>query len=122
MTPTALLSGRHDERFKLYFIDVGLMTKASRVPAESLLRDDFFALNRGSTMEQLVGQELLAYADASEPSDLYYWSREKKGSAAEVDYVVAIDDKVVPIEVKAGSTGRLKSLQVFLQEKNAIGY
>lgn len=112
-----LISTRNEQHFKLHFIDVGLMTKASRLPADILLQDNFFALNRGSTMEQLVGQELLAYTPANEPGSLYYWDREKKGSSAEIDYIVAIDDCVIPIEVKAGSTGRLKSLQVFLQEK-----
>jgi len=113
-----LISTRNDQRFKLHFIDVGLMIKASRLPAELLLQDNFFALNRGAIMEQFVGQELLAYTPAEEAGTLNYWSREKKGSSAEVDYVVAIDDRVIPIEVKAGSTGRLKSLQVFLAEKN----
>jgi len=112
-----LISTRNDQRFKLHFIDVGLMTKASRLPADILLQENFFALNRGSTMEQFVGQELLAYTPAEEAGSLDYWSREKTGSSAEVDYIVAVDDYVIPIEVKAGSTGRLKSLHVFLQEK-----
>lgn len=112
-----LISTQNDQRFKLHFIDVGLMTKASRLSAEILLQENFFALNRGSTMEQLVGQELLAYTPAEEPGSLNYWSREKSGSSAEVDYIVAVDNHVIPIEVKSGSTGRLKSLQVFLQEK-----
>jgi predicted AAA+ superfamily ATPase len=109
---------RNDQRFKLHFIDVGLMVKASRLSAELILKDDFFALNRGAIMEQFVGQELLAYTPAEESGALYYWSREKKGSSAEVDFIVAVDDQVIPIEVKAGSTGRLKSMQVFLAEKN----
>lgn len=112
-----LISTRNDERYKLHFLDVGLMTKASRLPADLLLQENFFVLNRGSTMEQLVGQELLAYTPAEEDGSLNYWSREKKGSSAEVDYIIAVDNHVIPIEVKAGSTGRLKSLQVFLQEK-----
>ena len=93
------------------------MLKASRLPAQLLLQNDFFALNRGAIMEQFVGQELLAYTPADEVGSLDYWCREKKGSSAEVDYIVAIDEHVIPIEVKAGSTGRLKSLQVFLTEK-----
>jgi predicted AAA+ superfamily ATPase len=112
-----LISTRNDQRFKLNFIDVGLMTKASRLPADILLQDNFFALNRGSTMEQFIGQELLAYTPTDEQGELYYWSRDKKGSSAEVDYLIGVDNDVIPIEVKAGSTGRLKSLQVFLQEK-----
>lgn len=114
-----LISTRHDERYKLHFIDVGLMTKTSRIPPEVLLQEDFFALNRGSTMEQLVGQELLAYTPPEEAGALYYWSRDKKNSTAEVDYLIAVDNHVIPIEVKAGATGRLKSIQVFMQEKKS---
>lgn len=112
-----LISTRDEQRFKLHFLDTGLMVKATHLPANILLQDDFFSLNRGSIMEQLVGQELLAYTAAEEPGALYYWSRDKKGSMAELDYLVAVDDQIIPIEVKAGSTGRLKSLQIFLQEK-----
>ena len=43
--------------------------------------------------------------------------REKAGSSAEVDYVVNIEGKIIPIEVKSGATGRLRSLQLFMQEK-----
>jgi len=43
--------------------------------------------------------------------------RQTRGSNAEVDFVIAVGDQVVPVEVKAGKTGTLKSLHVFLQEK-----
>jgi len=48
---------------------------------------------------------------------LFYWHREQKNANAEVDYLRAHKDHIVPIEVRAGSSGRLKSLQVFLAEK-----
>lgn len=116
-----LSTTKHEEQYKLHFLDVGLMTKATRLPADLLLREDFFSLNRGSMMEELVGQELLAYEPNNQVGELYYWSRkkEKSSSQAEVDYVIAVDDRIVPIEVKAGTTGRLKSLHLFMQEKHA---
>lgn len=49
--------------------------------------------------------------------EIYYWNREKKNSAAEVDYLMANGSNIIPIEVKAGKTGRLKSLHLFLDEK-----
>ena len=48
-----------------------------------------------------------------------YGNREKRGSAAEVDYLVPFEGQVLPVEVKAGKTGTLRSLHVFLQEKGA---
>jgi predicted AAA+ superfamily ATPase len=43
-----------------------------------------------------------------------FWVREKKQSNAEVDYVITHHDKLIPIEVKSGSTGRLRSLHQFI--------
>ncbi len=63
---------------------------------------------------------LLLYTNEpwAEPS-LYYWNRPSKGSTAEVDYLIEYDGHILPIEVKAGATGRLKSLQMFVQERHA---
>ena len=52
-----------------------------------------------------------------EERPLYYWHREAKNANAEVDYVWAHEDQVVPVEVRAGRSGSLKSLQIFLAEK-----
>lgn len=49
---------------------------------------------------------------------MYYWEREKKGADAEVDFVMEVGNQVIPIEVKAGPKGRLRSLQQFILEKN----
>jgi predicted AAA+ superfamily ATPase len=51
-------------------------------------------------------------------SELFYWDRQKPNSSAEVDYVININDRIIPIEIKAGKTGSLRSLQLFLNEKN----
>lgn len=52
-----------------------------------------------------------------EPS-LFYWSRDKKGSAAELDYIINLQQHVIPVEVKSGKFGTLRSLHTFLHEKN----
>ena len=82
-------------------------------------------LNRtfdGRLAEQFVGQELLAESLlGSEGRNLYYWAREAKSSTAEVDYLVARQGKVFPLEVKAGKSGSLKSLHRYLQEFGGEG-
>jgi hypothetical protein len=50
--------------------------------------------------------------------ELYYWVREQAHSSAELDYVWQYENRIIPIEIKAGKTGRLKSLHYFIQEKN----
>ncbi|MDA0838082.1 MAG: DUF4143 domain-containing protein [Planctomycetota bacterium] len=74
-------------------------------------------VNGGALCEQYVGQHLLHQQPAYMTPDLFYWNRETRGSAAEVDYLFPLAGKVLPIEVKAGKTGALRSLHVFVQEK-----
>lgn len=113
-----LISLINEKKFKIVFLDVGLMVRASRMSAELWLDENLVMVNRGAIAEQFVGQELLAYDSCSESPNLYFWHRDKKSSMAEVDYIQAYDSKIIPIEVKAGSTGQLKSLQILMQEKN----
>ena len=80
---------------------------------------DIMLLNRGMLSEQFVGQELLAYTDRHEQGRLFFWVREQKGSSAEVDYVITAGEDIIPIEVKSGATGKLKSLKIFMEEKKS---
>ncbi len=107
-----------DRKFKALFLDVGLMTTASGLTLLDLEQaDDVMLVNRGALCEQLVGQHLLYSAPPWEEPQLFYWAREKPGSSAEVDYLVSQGREIIPVEVKAGKTGTLKSLHLFLREK-----
>jgi hypothetical protein len=59
----------------------------------------------------------LAFLHPGKPS-LHYWLREGKVDNAEVDFVVVTDGKILPVEVKAGAAGSLKSVHQFCLEKN----
>jgi predicted AAA+ superfamily ATPase len=107
------------KKFKLLFIDIGLANCSSLLSPELLLNQDLFLLNEGALSEQLVGQELMALQAMDDEPHLFFWCRETKNSQAEVDYLLPVAGNIVPIEVKAGSTGRLKSLQLFMEEKNS---
>jgi len=48
---------------------------------------------------------------------LYYWVREAKSAAAEIDYLITNGQQLIPVEIKAGTMGSLKSLHQFLKEK-----
>ncbi len=117
-----LFAGMNEHKSKLFFIDVGLVNRAMLLDVEVLFQQDIMLINQGALAEQFVAQEFLAYQDRHDSGQLFYWIRDKKGSEAEVDYVVSIGNQIVPIEVKSGSTGRLKSIRVFMNEKkSAIG-
>ena len=108
-----------ENKFKLLFLDAGLVNCANKLDMQVAWEQDFLQINAGALAEQFVGQELLAYANPYMQAQLYYWSREKKGAAAEVDYLIQEGEAILPIEVKAGTTGSLKSLAQFLAEKDA---
>jgi len=108
----------NENRRKMIFIDVGLLSHASRLSMREMLSQELILLNQGALTEQFVGQELCAYSRSYEKSQLFYWQREKPGNA-EVDYIIHVDGVIFPIEVKSGKTGRLRSLQQFMQEKSS---
>lgn len=104
----------NEKKFKLLFVDVGLVLASMRVEMQHILNEKHILTTRGQLSEQVVGQELLGYSPCDDEPMLYFWMRDKAGSQAEVDYLYQYDDKVLPIEVKSGRAGRLKSLYLYL--------
>lgn len=113
-----LISLINEKKFKILFLDIGLVMRSTRLQSEILLKEDVLLINRGELAEQFVGQELLAYSPYEEEAHLYFWQREERSSQAEIDFITNVESQIIPIEVKAGATGRLKSLHAFLKEKN----
>jgi predicted AAA+ superfamily ATPase len=114
------LGGDSKDSFrKVILLDVGLFHALAGTPAG----DVFPALGslapgvRGQLAEQLAGQALLA---AGEPSgdgpELFYWQREG-GRPGEIDFLLQVGSRIVPIELKAGSAGAMKSLHQFMFDK-----
>lgn len=100
---------------RLHVLDTGLMNYFAGIQREILSTDDLSKVYQGTMIEHLVGQELLAFQHQA-MSALHFWTREKKTSVAEVDYVFPFEDKLVPIEVKSGKEGSLRSLHLFMDE------
>lgn len=108
-----------ENRFKILFLDIGLLHTAHKVDINELWEKDILQVHSGRLAEQFVGQQLLSMGDLYENPQLFFWKRESKNSSAEVDYLLTVGSGIIPIEVKAGKTGRLRSLQIFMQEKNS---
>ena len=107
-----------EKRFKVLFLDVGLLSSAVGLNLLDYEKaEDVMMVNAGAVCEQFVGQHLLFSQDLYRAPELHYWVREKKSSSAEVDYVISQGPSIVPIEVKSGKGGTLKSLHLFLREK-----
>jgi predicted AAA+ superfamily ATPase len=98
---------------RLQFLDIGLVNYAAGLQGQYFEHSDLHSFYRGKIAEMLVGQELLA-AEASTPHKPVFWVREKRQAPAEVDFVVQHGKYAVPVEVKCGSTGSLRSLHQFI--------
>lgn len=110
-----LMADINENVYKLLFMDVGMAAWLTGVDWIALQALDGRALvNEGKLAEQFVGQHLLS---PLAPPACIYWLRELKAANAEVDYVMATGNQVIPIEVKAGKSGTLKSLQQFVLHK-----
>lgn len=113
------LGAEVNEKFsKVIMLDCGLCSASLGLSLHQIRSvSEISMINNGGMAEQLVGQLLRTITPPYIPPALYYWHREKKGASAEVDYVVQHEQQVIPIEVKAGTTGTLKSLHQFMKEK-----
>jgi predicted AAA+ superfamily ATPase len=112
-----------DKTFKLVFLDIGLGQCLSGIkPADLINAASLAGTHEGRLAEQFIGQELLASCDeASEGGHLFYWKRNARGSSAEVDYLLSRSGKIIPVEVKSGVSGRLRSLHLYLQNYGGQG-
>ena len=106
------------QKFKVFFLDVGLCHRILGLNLSQLYveRKELLS-NRGAIAEQFVAQELLSYFGSNKTPQLYYWHREAASAKAEVDLITEHQSSVLPIEVKSRKTGSLKSLHLFLKEK-----
>ena len=98
---------------KLQLLDTGLVNYFSGLQADVFGTKDLNSLYGGRIIEHLVGQAILA-TQSSMLFQLHFWVREKNQANAEVDFVLPHGNKVIPIEVKSGATGRLRSLFQFM--------
>lgn len=112
------------KKFKIFFLDIGLALKIlgiriSDFPLLSL--DDL--ISKGGIAEQFVAQQIMSQSSDSTTNELYYWHREEKSAAAEVDFLVENGQSIIPIEVKSGVNKGKKSLSIFMAEKKCkLGY
>ena len=109
----------NERKFKVLFLDVGLMTTALGL-APFLQREDQSLVNEGAVAEQFVGQHLLYPPLSYVAPELTFWARDTRSSSAEVDYLLPLPGAVSPVEVKAGKTGALRSMHMFLEEKGRV--
>lgn len=102
---------------RLQFLDTGLVNYELNIQADMLAMDDLNNSYKGAIIPHLITQELISLNTINyhKPN---FWVREKSQSSAEVDVVIPYKDKIIPIEVKSGKTGTLKSLHQFIEQSD----
>ena len=108
------------KKFKSLLHDSGIFQQIAGLRITDLLiAANIDMMNKGNIAEGFAGVEFIKYSQVHEKKQLYYWHREKRGSSAEVDYLIEQGTQVVPVEVKSGSTGKMQSLNLFMDEKKS---
>jgi hypothetical protein len=113
------LGAQTNDKFRKYLIfDTGIFQRFLNLDlSELFLNTEISLVNKGVIAELYTGLELIKSQPYNQASSLHYWQREKKGSQAEVDYVIELGNRIVPIEVKSGIKGKMQSLRIFMEEK-----
>lgn len=75
-------------------------------------------VNKGIVTELTVGLELMKASNPQSRYELFYWENLERNATSEVEYVIAKNARCLPIEVKAGTSGKMKSLRLFMIRKN----
>jgi uncharacterized protein len=107
-----------ENHFKVNFLDIGLVVRSMFLDYPNINADNHLNVYSGILTEQFVTQEILTLHDPFEKPEYYFWKRDKKGSSAEVDLLFQFQSSIIPIEIKSGKTGSLKSLQIYKKEYN----
>ncbi len=100
---------------RLQFLDTGILNHALNIQAQMLSKSDLSETFNGAIIPHLVTQELISLNEISANLP-QFWVREKRQSSAEVDLLYTYRDKVIPIEIKSGSKGTLRSLHQFIEK------
>ena len=101
--------------FKTFFLDCGLVNHLcgiTRITVDELKTRSF--INEGRIAEQFIAQHLTSFGRPTSPPNLTYWLRKGRSVNAEVDFLVQLQHDIVPVEVKSGKSGSLKSLLQFV--------
>lgn len=121
------LGSETDESYqKILLLDSGLtlrLLNLSYGDVTSLISDILHSpsnelVNKGPMAEMVAGLELLRYQNPNIRHDLYYWAKQERNSSAEVDYIMSYHGEILPIEVKSGVQGGMKSMWMFMELKH----
>lgn len=111
------LNPNYKRKPKIQFLDTGLLNFAAGIQSHLLKLDDLNKFFKGYIVNHMVFQEHLAQTNRINQLP-YFWTREKANSNAEIDWVIPFKQHLYPVEIKSGSSGRLRSLMEFIDRSD----
>lgn len=121
------LGGEEDRDCRKYLLlDTGLLLRMQDISMNNMTQNATFILtstaselvNKGPLAEMIAGLEIVRYKEPNMRHELHYWLRQAKNAIAEVDYLVTVNNTVLPIEVKSDTQGGMKSLWSFMRDRS----
>ena len=111
---------------KFIYLDSGLLLRildlelgGAEPLTQQILTDTAAQLvDKGNLTEMVAGWEIVKYSSPRTQNDLYWWENLERGTTSEVDYLLAHNMRILPVEVKSGISGKMKSLHLFMRNKN----
>ena len=105
------------KRPRLQFLDTGMLNQVLLLQGEMIGINDLNDFYRGKIIQHLVYQELISIHEEISYKP-HFWVREEKDSNSEVDLVYRYEKYIIPIEIKSGKQGKLRSLHQFVERTN----
>ncbi|MFC2086513.1 DUF4143 domain-containing protein [Bacteroidota bacterium] len=102
---------------RIQFLDTGLLNNILEIQADMLGLKDLSYAYKGAVIPHLITQELVSL-NTNRDKKPHFWVRDKAQASSEVDLIYVHKNKVIPIEIKSGATGSLKSLHQFIERTN----
>ena len=115
---TLPLTPNHQKRPRIQFLDTGMLLYLNKQQTGILLSNSLGDQFRGGILNHAVWQEVISMSD-SPLAKCMFWVREEAATNAEVDLVLPFAGGVLPVEVKSGASGRLRSLFEFIDRTDA---
>jgi predicted AAA+ superfamily ATPase len=103
---------------RLQVLDTGMLNFFSGLQKDLFGTRDLNDVYHGKITEHITGQELLS-ENHSFLNSLHFWVRDKKQSVAELDFLFPYNSTMIPVEVKSGASGKLRSLLYYLDNADA---
>jgi predicted AAA+ superfamily ATPase len=104
---------------RMQFLDSGILVHRLGLLAELIGLEDLSDSARGALIPHCVFQERIVIQDYTDASP-FFWVREKSQSSAEVDLIIQRGSLIIPVEIKSGSIGKLRSLHAFMDQSPCI--